>query len=127
MKKLNVLSLLLVTVSLVSFTLVGTAMATTDSDNNPPGSKGGVGTNWENPPGPQGGPGASPDHRKSGYDKKADRNHDGIVDAAEQAERDAVLAGLREKRKEASASQPEYAPADRNKDGVVDDFEKNKP
>ncbi len=32
-----------------------------DRDNNPPGRRGGPGTNWENPPGPQGGPGASPD------------------------------------------------------------------
>ena len=31
-----------------------------DNDNNPPGPRGGPGTNWENPPGPQGGPGASP-------------------------------------------------------------------
>jgi hypothetical protein len=29
-------------------------------DNNPPGPKGGPGTNWKNPPGPKGGPGASP-------------------------------------------------------------------
>jgi outer membrane murein-binding lipoprotein Lpp len=34
-----------------------------DKDNNPPGPKGGPGTNWENPPGPKGGPGASPDRR----------------------------------------------------------------
>ncbi|MDP6734595.1 MAG: hypothetical protein QF877_17975 [Gammaproteobacteria bacterium] len=32
-----------------------------DRDNNPPGPKGGPGTNWENPPGPKGGPGVSPD------------------------------------------------------------------
>jgi hypothetical protein len=31
-----------------------------DRDNNPPGPRGGTGTNWENPPGPRGGPGASP-------------------------------------------------------------------
>ena len=30
-------------------------------DNNPPGPRGGEGTNWENRPGPQGGPGAGPD------------------------------------------------------------------
>ncbi|MFA5187419.1 MAG: hypothetical protein WC551_13150 [Patescibacteria group bacterium] len=35
-----------------------------DIDNNPPGAKGGAGTNWENPPGPKGGPGASPDRKK---------------------------------------------------------------
>ena len=34
-----------------------------DRDNNPPGPRGGPGTNWENPPGPRGGPGASPDRR----------------------------------------------------------------
>ncbi len=31
---------------------------------NPPGPRGGPGTNWENPPGPRGGPGASPDRRR---------------------------------------------------------------
>lgn len=35
-----------------------------DRDNNPPGPRGGPGTNWENPAGPAGGPGASPDRRK---------------------------------------------------------------
>jgi uncharacterized protein YciI len=35
-----------------------------DIDNNPPGPKGGKGTNWENPPGPKGGRGASPDRRR---------------------------------------------------------------
>ncbi len=37
------------------------ALAAPDLDNNPPGPRGGAGTNWENPPGPRGGPGASPD------------------------------------------------------------------
>ena len=32
-----------------------------DVDDNPPGRRGGPGTNWENPPGPRGGPGKSPD------------------------------------------------------------------
>jgi len=32
-----------------------------DRDDNPPGPRGGPGTNWENPPGWRGGPGASPD------------------------------------------------------------------
>lgn len=32
-----------------------------DRDGNPPGPRGGPGSNWENPPGPVGGPGASPD------------------------------------------------------------------
>jgi hypothetical protein len=35
-----------------------------DRDNNPPGPRGGPGTNWENPPGPRGGPGASPHQRR---------------------------------------------------------------
>ncbi|MDD5487764.1 MAG: hypothetical protein PHH49_02230, partial [Candidatus Omnitrophica bacterium] len=39
-----------------------------DKENNPPGPKGGPGTNWENKPGPQGGPGASPDVRKRDND-----------------------------------------------------------
>ncbi|MFH1281143.1 MAG: hypothetical protein ABIH91_00265, partial [Candidatus Omnitrophota bacterium] len=34
-----------------------------DRDNNPPGPKGGAGTNWENKPGPRGGAGASPDRK----------------------------------------------------------------
>ena len=34
-----------------------------DDDDNPPGPRGGEGTNWENPPGHQGGPGASPDRK----------------------------------------------------------------
>ena len=37
------------------------ALAAAHADNNPPGPRGGAGTNWENPPGPRGGPGASPD------------------------------------------------------------------
>jgi hypothetical protein len=32
-----------------------------DVDDNPPGRRGGPGTNWENPPGQRGGPGKSPD------------------------------------------------------------------
>lgn len=40
--------------------LSGPALAR-DFDNNPPGWRGGPGTNWENPPGWRGGPGASPD------------------------------------------------------------------
>lgn len=35
-----------------------------DNDNNPPGPRGGPGTNWENPPGPIGGWGASPNSRR---------------------------------------------------------------
>ena len=103
-----------------------------DKDSNPPGPAGGKGTNWENPPGPTGGQGASPDRKGYGRDRKADRNHDGIVDAAERAKRQEVIAELKEKRDEAretaeaaAASTPViYDPADSNHDGTVDDFEK---
>ncbi|MFA4991592.1 MAG: hypothetical protein WC569_03330, partial [Candidatus Omnitrophota bacterium] len=37
-----------------------------DRDNNPPGAKGGPGTNWENKPGPAGGPGAGPNRQGQG-------------------------------------------------------------
>lgn len=37
-----------------------------DGGNNPPGPRGGPGTNWENPPGPVGGPGASPNRGGGG-------------------------------------------------------------
>src|SRR3989338_8994692 len=40
-----------------------------DRDNNPPGPRGGRGTNWENPPGPMGGPGASPDRQRPRLDR----------------------------------------------------------
>ena len=40
--------------------LLGSSVFAYDWDNNPPGSWGGRGTNWENPPGRVGGPGASP-------------------------------------------------------------------
>lgn len=48
--------------SAIAFVLLLGACAT-DYDDNPPGRRGGPGTNWENPPGPAGGPGASPDYR----------------------------------------------------------------
>lgn len=44
--------------------LLGMSVCTAaDWDHNPPGWRGGPGTNWENPPGRRGGPGASPDRR----------------------------------------------------------------
>lgn len=46
----------------LSLSLAASALAY-DRDDNPPGPRGGPGTNWENPPGPRGGPGASPDRR----------------------------------------------------------------
>ncbi|MDF3074683.1 MAG: hypothetical protein K0S54_2350 [Alphaproteobacteria bacterium] len=45
-----------------TLSVAGPSMAR-DWDNNPPGWRGGPGTNWENPPGWRGGPGASPDRR----------------------------------------------------------------
>lgn len=49
---------------LLSSLLAGPAFAF-DRDHNPPGPRGGPGTNWENPPGPRGGPGASPDRAQN--------------------------------------------------------------
>src|SRR3990167_614074 len=40
-----------------------------DRDNNPPGPRGGRGTNWEKPPGPMGGSGASPDRQRPRLDR----------------------------------------------------------
>ena len=48
---------------LVAAGITDAAAARRDRDNNPPGPRGGAGTNWENPPGWRGGPGASPDYR----------------------------------------------------------------
>lgn len=39
---------------------VALSVAAADAFANPPGPRGGPGTNWGNPPGPRGGPGASP-------------------------------------------------------------------
>ncbi len=60
-----------------------------DRDNNPPGPRGGQGTNWENRPGPQGGPGASPDFKGNQENWKAkrlerfDADKNGTLDAGE--------------------------------------------
>ena len=121
-----------------------------DQDNNPPGAKGGPGTNWENPKGPEGGPGASPNQR---YDK-ADRNHDGTVDDTEKARAQEILENRRDNRdpdnnppgprggegtnwenppgaEGGAGASPNAKPplgekADLNNDGTVDDFEKRK-
>ena len=56
----------LLVAGIVAMGMAGTAGAQHwrhDRDDNPPGPRGGPGTNWENPPGWRGGPGASPDHR----------------------------------------------------------------
>ncbi len=94
----------------VMLVLASPALAA-DKDNNPPGSAGGKGTNWENPPGPEGGRGASPDKKHYGLKKKADRNNDGVVDQAEQEMADKIKARRKDK-------------ADTNDDGVVDEAEK---
>ena len=57
--------LILIILALTAGLVIGThgfAQAQ-DSDSNPPGPRGGAGTDWENPPGPRGGPGTSPDSR----------------------------------------------------------------
>jgi len=54
--------LITLTAAGLALALGGSALAW-DRDDNPPGPRGGPGTNWENPPGPGGGPGASPDRR----------------------------------------------------------------
>lgn len=46
---------------LAALTLSTSSAFAWDHDGNPPGPRGGPGTNWENPPGWRGGPGASPD------------------------------------------------------------------
>ena len=53
----------LIAVGALSALCVSPALAR-DWDNNPPGPRGGPGTNWENPPGPVGGPGTSPNARR---------------------------------------------------------------
>lgn len=51
------------TIALAVALALGVSACVTDYDDNPPGPRGGPGTNWENPPGPRGGPGASPNYR----------------------------------------------------------------
>lgn len=55
------------TVALSALVVLGLGLAPADAHphrrNNPPGTRGGPGTNWQNPPGPRGGPDASPDRR----------------------------------------------------------------
>jgi hypothetical protein len=90
-----------------------------DKDNNPPGPRGGHGTNWENKPGPQGGPGASPDKRPQAavnqpWEKRADANKDGVVDQTELQQW---------KEQKANVDRPWEKKADANKDGVVDQAE----
>lgn len=63
--------ILLMTVATLMFASVADARDyRRDRDDNPPGPRGGPGTNWENPPGWRGGPGASPDYRNFRHGKK---------------------------------------------------------
>jgi hypothetical protein len=55
---------LLVIVIFTLGSMLSCVVHTADRDTNPPGPRGGPGTNWENPPGPSGGPGASPNRRR---------------------------------------------------------------
>lgn len=71
---------------LLILSLATTTAYARDRDDNPPGPKGGVGTNWENPPGPAGGPGASPDQRRLLHFhllKAFDADNDGALSVSE--------------------------------------------
>lgn len=61
--------------------LVGVALpsAAHDRDGNPPGRRGGWGTNWENPPGPRGGFGVSPDRVRGFHRFDRDGNPPGRI------------------------------------------------
>ncbi len=90
-----------------------------DKDNNPPGPKGGKGTNWENPPGPEGGPGARPDRSQRHWKEKADTDGDGVLS---DAERDAAKEIRKEEHEERREEFKEKA--DLNHDGTIDEFER---
>ncbi|MGR4862290.1 hypothetical protein [Caulobacter sp. LARHSG274] len=62
MRRFKMFAVALATAALTTVSMTGPSLAQ-DRDNNPPGWRGGPGTNWENPPGWRGGPGASPDRR----------------------------------------------------------------
>ena len=105
-----------------------------DRDNNPPGPKGGQGTNWENKPGPQGGPGAGPDRGKGpgGDQYRQVLGKPSSSQAAPEAGSSAVKGPnapqgqehmpevLKEK---AVVDQPWEKKADTNGDGIVDRVE----
>ncbi|MFA5812797.1 MAG: hypothetical protein WC956_10780, partial [bacterium] len=61
MKRKRMISCLVAVAAIAALSLGAVSAMAKDKDNNPPGQKGGPGTNWENPPGAAGGPGASPD------------------------------------------------------------------
>lgn len=98
-------------------------LAAPDKDNNPPGPKGGQGTNWENPAGPKGGPGAGPNGDKdnnppgpqggqgTNWEKndlkdKADRNNDGVVDDFEKQQAKEVWMKNHQGGQEGQGNQP---------------------
>ncbi len=76
--------------ALVLAAIAATALSATpalahDRDGNPPGWRGGPGSNWENPPGWRGGPGVSPDrryhrhHRRPWWARPGDNNPPGYI------------------------------------------------
>ncbi len=87
-----------------------------DRDNNPPGMRGGRGTNWENRPGPQGGAGAGPDFRdRQGKTERLDTNQDGQIN---QEDRQAA-------RQQWLAEHPKLKERmDANHDGEIDQTER---
>ena len=90
-------SSLIAVIVITAFGLMTPVAYAKDRDNNPPGPRGGQGTNWENPAGPTGGPGASPDngvHRNRqtqeewlekhpNVKERLDDNNDGKLDKVE--------------------------------------------
>ena len=64
-----------------------------DQNNNPPGPRGGPGTNWENPPGRAGGPGASPDRQHDRGLHRGSQDHPGLHRALGHAKQPAAHPG----------------------------------
>ncbi len=143
MKKYNesVKNLIRMTVFMALISAFCSTAFAKDKDNNPPGKKGGPGTNWENPAGPKGGPGASPDarlgemskekrekHHKEWFEKhpefkqKADTNQDGVIDDAEKT---AAHELRKQKKQEWLEAHPDIkAKWDTNGDGIIDEQER---
>jgi hypothetical protein len=101
--------------------LASQASFAADKDNNPPGPKGGPGSNWENKPGPQGGPGASPNRH---WDK--DNNPPGPTGGpGSNWEKNDYPHGWEQGKKEGWNNPKHPKPnIDFNHDGVVDENEK---
>ena len=80
--------------------------------------------------------GSSPNRPQGGYDRRADRNHDGAVDANEQKRKDEIMTQRRQRLQDtgdsnsqsdnisSTSGQQGNDSADTNHDGKVDDFEK---